>query len=339
MCGIAGVIKFGDKPIEESVLALMLLGNEHRGADASGIALSQEDGSIDIFKTNVQAWRFVKLKEYTEFIQSKLKPTTWAAILHTRFATVGDPQCNENNHPLYAGHGTVIHNGGIHNSSTIFDACKFERKAEVDSDILRAFVDAHGITPKCIREMNRLAGPAAGAAFHPDYPKKILLFKSGSPMILSSDDDFFYFASEKKTLYKAMRPYVNRWNMWFQVERPNAAFSPMAEDTAWLISEEGQEGHYEFKTMNGKYLDAPRPVHTKFEDRGSKKSSRLHVVHGKSSTCQDIQDVICPECKHRWIAPVGVDLSTFNCEPKEKGSKDAPDGCGHKGLVAVKDMK
>lgn len=339
MCGIAGVIRFGEKPIDESVLALMLLGNEHRGADASGIALSQEDGSIDIFKTNVQAWRFVRTKEYTEFIQSKLKPTTWAAILHTRFATIGDPQDNNNNHPLYAGHGAVIHNGGFHNSNTIFDACKFKKNADVDSDILRAFVDAYGITPKCISEMNSLAGPAAGAAFHPDYPKKLLLFKSGSPMILGSDNDFFYFASEKKTLYKAMRPYVNRWNMWFQVEKPDAAFSPMAEDTAWLISKQGHEGHYEFKTMTGKYVDAARPVHLKYEDRTSKKSSRPIVVHGKSSTCQDIQDVMCPKCKHHWIAPMGVDLSTFNCEPAEKGTKDAPDGCGHKGLVAVKERK
>lgn len=339
MCGIAGIVRFGEKPIEESALALLLLGNEERGGDATGIALSQDDGSIDILKKDVRAWQFVRLKDYTEFIQEKLKPTTWAALLHTRFASVGDPQNNVNNHPVCNGRAAIIHNGGIRNDVQIFNQLQLVRTAEVDSDIIRAIVDKYGISEMAVKMANKLDGSAAGAAFHPDYPHKMLLFKSGSPMALGSDKDFFYFSSKKEPMYAAMRPYVERWkNMWFQVERADASFAPMAEHTAWIIGDEGQEGHFEFKTMNGQYLDPCRPVHTKFEDRfATKKDHWSKTKNISSGSCpKGTQEAVCPNCGHIWLVPEGVtDFSTFNCSPAEEGKQDAKEGCGHKGLEPI----
>src|SRR5689334_9587634 len=103
MCGIAGVVRFGDTPILEETLAMLLVSNEHRGNDASGIALSQADGTIAVYKNDIQPWKFVKSPEYKEFMEEHLKPDTWAAMVHARAATEGNPRDNNNNHPMFAG--------------------------------------------------------------------------------------------------------------------------------------------------------------------------------------------------------------------------------------------
>jgi glucosamine 6-phosphate synthetase-like amidotransferase/phosphosugar isomerase protein len=337
MCGIAGVIKFGEKPITEEQCTLLLIGNEHRGNDATGLAFSQPDGSIQIYKKDVPAWQFTGSKQYREFIKENLHDDTWGVIVHTRGATQGSPRQNKNNHPISGGQACIIHNGCLSNDDQLFRQLGADRAAETDSDILRAYVDEYGITTKCIKEMNKIAGSAAGAAFDPRSPKKMLLFRSGSPMILSSNNDYFMFSSEKGTLYKAMKPFVKRHNMWFQVEQPDTAFAPMADHTAWIVGEEGQEQHAEFKTLAYSYNEPWRKTYENYSERQARWDRKEKVTELKALPAPKgnenrpiMVDAWCNACRRVWGVPKGRDPKEFNCNKKSGG-------CG-KSLVAIDEI-
>lgn len=309
------------------MIALLLTGNEHRGNDATGIAISQMDGGVSIFKKAIPAWQFINDKDYTTFVNKNLKKDTWGVILHTRFATQGTPKENKNNHPLFSGKSAIIHNGVINNDDALFKSMKYDRSAETDSDIIRAFIDDYGINEKCIKELNRISGSAAGAAFDPRYPNKMLLFRSGSPMTLGSTSDYFMFSSERGTVYKAMRPYVNRFKMWFQLERSDAAMSPMDDNTAYIIGPDGLESHREFKTLYGSYTEPIRRTYEGHNERskkwnviGSSSSSSSNAHVGTGPTLQSVtipkiglKDAKCPKCLKNWSIPKDGTYNDFSC--------------------------
>ena len=336
---------------------MLLQGNEHRGNDATGMALSQPDGTVDVYKDNVAAWQFVRSKGYEQFLEKHLKKDTWGAILHTRLATKGDPIKNANNHPMYGKQCAVVHNGHIKNDDTLFATNNFTRSCETDSDIIRAFVDKFGITPKAINEMNKMHGSAAGAIFHPKYPRKMLLFRSGNPMVLASTKDFFMFSSEQNTIYKAMRPYVKRFGIWFHLDATDLAFGPMADDTAWIIGEKGQEYNGEFHVLSGTYVEPNRQTYEHHQYRKNK-FSNTHEMGFRGSvdltkfepttynpTRTPVSNVItptqnptskvgpqplkrvnkddgfCVACNRLWNVPKGANPRNYYCN-KEHG------GCG-----------
>jgi hypothetical protein len=355
MCGIGTILKMGKKPIEESSIALLLYGNEHRGNDASGIMLSQADGTIDVYKAPIQAWKFVASKEYKKFMSDKLKPDTWGIAIHTRYATKGSFHVNANNHPMHNGQVALVHNGHIHNDDAMFTNRKMERSCETDSDILRAFVDKYGINKEACKQLCSLNGSAAIAAFDPRQPKTLLLARSGSPLSLSSTSDFFFASSEKDTLYKVMKPYVRRWNMEFQLESPDAAFGMFPDDTAWIVTERGMKDHFEFKVNAGKYHEPNRATYERYPERQARfrveptriiidpnkrivrgeitpntpttptLATKLAIVPMKgrmpAQAAQGVKDGVCPSCNRAWAVSATCDVHVARC-PKTKG------GCG-----------
>lgn len=343
MCGIGGVLRMGKKPITEESCSLLLVGNEHRGNDATGIALSMDDGTVHICKKDEPAWKFVQSKEYQAFMKEHLTPKTWGALLHTRAATQGSPRKNENNHPISLGLSCIVHNGCISNEDNLFRVLDVPKSCETDSDILRAYTDKYGITPKAIKEMNKIAGSAAGGVFDPRSPHKLLLFRSGSPMILASTEDYFMFASEKGTLYRALKPFVQRWHMFFQTERADTSFAPMADNTAWIIGEEGKEFHGEFKTLSYGYTEPNRNTYGGFSNRQERWDREKRQEEQKTGTVvtsaptnvtsittkprvtasakEDWKEAYCPKCSRYFAIPVNGDFKRYKC-PKTK------DGCG-----------
>jgi Glutamine amidotransferase domain len=335
MCGIAGIYKYGKKPILEEHISMLLVGNEHRGNDATGLAILQANGEIDVCKRDVQPWNFVSSDEYDKFITEKLHETSLAVLLHARGASQGIPQKNENNHPMYAGGCAVIHNGVIRNDDTLFNELRLERKAETDTDILRAIMDAEGWNEKAFRHLNRISGSVAGGCFHPKYPGKMLIFKSGSPMQLASTEDFFIFSSEKKTIFETFRPIVKRFNMFFRSEI-QLAWGSMPEHTWKILGPEGQEAHGEFKVCTYGYKEPVRMVYDQYSERqegfakkaaaGFVPSVNVRVMNPTAivpkEQAVDLYPCSNPKCSKTWRLPKeATDPSTFVC-PKEKG------GCG-----------
>jgi len=338
MCGISGIRKFGNEPIREIQIRLFLTGMEHRGNDATGIAMQKKTGEILIFKDDIAAWNFTKLKKYEEFIETNLDENIVQVILHTRAATKGSPRKSPNNHPLSSGKGAVIHNGVITNDDSLFRELDLERGAETDSDILRAIVDKYGITKEAIKHLNKVRGGVAMAAMHPDYPGMMLLGRSGNPITLASDDNYLVFSSEKSTIHRAMRPWVYRFKKWFQVQSLQLAFSGYPDNTIEILGPDGTEWHDEFKTHYGTYKEPVRRVYSGWKERQKKwdgdikeAPKQLAVAHGfvpvenvKSSKKPIRRISECPSCKLRLaLLPEQVDtpLWELSC-PKDNG------GCG-----------
>lgn len=220
---------------------------EFRGADATGIALVDDDGSIAIEKDDEIAWKFVSSKSVQDFLRDKLTASTRMALIHTRKFTVGSPFYNKNNHPLSLGQGAIIHNGAVNNHQELFAKYKLTRGADTDSDIIRAIVDDHGqVDMKLIKRYNEMQGGVASVIVHPNSPGKALFLRSGNPLVFGLCDDKLYFASTRSAIFSASKPWTNRWGFWAQVHRPDIAFTEMPDDTAFLVGPEGIEAKESF---------------------------------------------------------------------------------------------
>jgi predicted glutamine amidotransferase len=310
--------------ITEEMISLILGGNEHRGVDATGMAFSYKDGSIKVIKIDEPAWKFISSKPYYEFIEENLTEKIWAVLLHTRAASVGNPRVNENNHPMYAGKSAIIHNGMIQNDNQLFNSMKLDRKAETDSDIIRAIVDKYGVTENCIANLTKINGSVATAIVSPSHPQNMIIARSGSPLTIASNDELFLFSSERNTLDRALKPWVKRFNVFFQTKRADAAFAPFADNTAWIMGAKGQEGHFEFKTLSGKYVEPFRRVYERYSERQKKwDEMKRRPVTAMKNTTSDMDEAYCPKCKTNWVIPKGADPKEYTCN-KLTGGCDGP---------------
>lgn len=304
MCGIAGIIKYGKEPLCADHLRLLLVGLMRRGNDATGVAVQYEDGSWNSLKSPVPAWNFVSGKDFDHFIEENMKPNVVAAILHTRAATQGSPNEPDNNHPLVSDHCALIHNGCINNENTLFKDLKLKRQGEVDSDILRAIVEEHGITAKAVSVLNKVSGSAAIAAIHTSYPRKMLIARSGSPIVIGSTPEYFAFASEKHILHRALRPLVSRFGVQFRIQTLNTGFSPFPDNTAWIMGPNGLEGHYSFHILSTAYVTPDYDKHTSNYAERQKRWSSAKSGTNSTETYQPKKvrkHITCPHCKREWI--------------------------------------
>lgn len=248
MCGIAGVRRFGKAPITGEEIVLLLCSLEKRGPHATGIALMDSKG-VSVHKAPQPAWQYTKSKEFEKFLNEHLTEDTYTALLHTRFATVGNPEENKNNHPMFDGKTAIVHNGSIRNSDWLFTQGKFERTCETDSDIVRAMVAAHGLTPKAVREMNKMSGSGAIACVSENQPGVLLLARSGNPLVYGFDkeSDKLYWASELQAISQASRPWHLYRGTWVQDNKTKLAIGSMPDNTAWIFGDQKLESHSEFR--------------------------------------------------------------------------------------------
>ena len=311
------------------MIALFLTGNEHRGNDAAGMAFMQANGDVHVCKMDIPAWKFTCSEEYEKFIDTYLKDDTVACILHARGASKGNPRDNQNNHPMFVGQSAVIHNGHIKNDDEIFEKQHLQRRADTDSDILRAIFDADGFTEEAFKKLNKLNGSAAGAVLSSRYPGKLLLFKSGSPMNIASTEDFLFFSSELKTIHQACKPVFQRFGIWFQGKEPQLAFTNIPEHSYWILGPNGCEAHGEFKTCREAYKEPVRRVYEDYQDRQmrwdkEKESKKKKLKSNVDIKLKDGDDRIIypcsnPQCDRVWMLSRKQDPRKFECDRKKGG--------------------
>lgn len=153
MCGLAGIQLYPTErradELEEiqQLFTRVLICNEERGRDATGIAVIQSDSSYRIFKQPVPASDLVKMKPYQDVLDT-INAETVCVLGHTRMPTKGSRWNNDNNHPLLGEYTLGVHNGRIHNDDALFEEFNFPRQGEVDSEIIFRLLDRVSPTAK-----------------------------------------------------------------------------------------------------------------------------------------------------------------------------------------------
>lgn len=293
MCGIAGIKRFTTEPITVTEIRLMLLGIEHRGNEATGIALVNPDGIVHVHKKDTPAWNFVKDDTTEKFLNDFLNPETKTVILHTRLATVGNPKKNENNHPMFADNVAVVHNGGISNHFSMFSSEQLKRNCDTDSDILRAILDRDGLTKKGIKNLNKLSGSAAIAAIATNHPELLLLGRSGSPIKYAICDEKLWWASEMDVVQKAVRPVRAIRGFWAREYRPNVSYFSMMDNSAYIVDDQGVQSRHEFSTC-AQYHAPTYNVRANFSRQQRKWHSDIESEKHKTHVASSAPIIILP---------------------------------------------
>ncbi|MFH1317953.1 MAG: glutamine--fructose-6-phosphate aminotransferase, partial [Candidatus Omnitrophota bacterium] len=206
MCGIFGYI---GKNVKVSALIDGLSRLEYRGYDSCGFA-------------GVHQGRFFLRKRPGKIAQLKkeLKPVLnnqfGTAILHTRWATHGEPN-KKNAHPHLGGAGNIaiVHNGIIENymklrSILIQEGVKFlsDTDTEVISHLIEKFYK--GTIEEAVYEaVKELKGSYALGVISKREPDKLVVVRKGSPLIIGLGKDGKFLASDLPALTSLVKKVVH----------------------------------------------------------------------------------------------------------------------------------
>ena len=197
MCGIVGYI--GTKNAYP-VLMEGLKRLEYRGYDSAGVAMIDEQGKLNIYKTKG------KVADLETFCAEK-DTTGYVGIAHTRWATHGEPS-SINAHPHYSSTGrlALIHNGIIENFITIKEkltARGIQFKSVTDSEVLVQLIEYIMLNNKLdLLEavqvaLHQVIGAYAIAILDREHPQTIVCARQSSPLVIGlGDDGAFYLASD-----------------------------------------------------------------------------------------------------------------------------------------------
>ena len=135
MCGIVGYI--GSKEAFP-ILIKGLRRLEYRGYDSAGVALVNDDGNLNVYKTKG------KVDNLVEFCSDKNVSGT-IGIAHTRWATHGEPS-SRNAHPHYSSSKNlaIIHNGIIENYADLkekLQAKGVKFQSDTDTEVLVQLIE------------------------------------------------------------------------------------------------------------------------------------------------------------------------------------------------------
>jgi glucosamine 6-phosphate synthetase-like amidotransferase/phosphosugar isomerase protein len=192
MCGIAGIHRRGDAPVERlgRLADTLLLGIENRGRDATGLLAMLPDGKVHYHR---------EIKPASKFIDSRklIRGDVRTVLLHTRFSTVGSRYDVRNAHPVINGGLAAIHNGTIYNHAEIFEAFNLKRHAEVDSEVIPALFSFAG-WDHAAEAMDLFEGGAAFAVVNHERPDEVLLGRTESyPLVYFVNDEMVVWASTR----------------------------------------------------------------------------------------------------------------------------------------------
>jgi glucosamine--fructose-6-phosphate aminotransferase (isomerizing) len=192
MCGIMGYVG----PKEAAPILLDGLSRlEYRGYDSTGIAIYQNN-EIDIYRS----------KGKLSFLRDKIKNVALVGttgIGHTRWATHGKPS-DENAHPHRSENFVVVHNGIIENYIEIkrrLEKEGFKFTSQTDTEVIPHLIESYtnkgsSIEDALYETLGELKGAFALVLFSRKDPRKIMVAKNASPLILGIGDGENFVASD-----------------------------------------------------------------------------------------------------------------------------------------------
>ncbi len=199
MCGIFGVVSSGDSVIPTLLTGLQKL--EYRGYDSSGIAIINNEGKIEVKKSEGKVERLCEVVD-----DSKMSHST-VGIAHTRWATHGVPGL-KNAHPIRTNNVVVAHNGIIENYNLLKKGLEergmsfhTDTDTEIIPNMLTLYLD-EGLSPidslfKCL---NNLHGSFALVLLFAEYPDALFVAKRNLPLAIGYNCNTVFAASDSNAL-------------------------------------------------------------------------------------------------------------------------------------------
>lgn len=227
MCGIGGIMIY---PMERNpvqmelirqIAAGLALENEVRGNHATGIATFDKYGKNSVLKNNIPASQMVHTQTWGNFVEKKITRDTTNILVHTRLATQGSPEKNDNNHPIVTSSAIGVHNGMIYNDDSLFQSNNLYRQAEVDSEVIFRLIDTLKDNTKASMKTvaEKLTGVFAVAYVKKDEPTILNYFRDNNPTTFAYIEELniIVFASQKQFIMDSIQ-YATDWVVDFLEE-------------------------------------------------------------------------------------------------------------------------
>ena len=196
MCGIVGYIWHKEA---FPILIKGLRRLEYRGYDSAGVALINENGDLNVYKTKG------KVDNLVEFCNDK-DTTGCVGIAHTRWATHGEPS-SVNAHPHYSESKNlaIIHNGIIENYADLKEkllAKGVHFQSDTDTEVLVQLVEyimqrkGFDLLTAVQTALYQVIGAYAIAIVDKREPNQIIAARKQSPLVVGIGDGEFFLGSD-----------------------------------------------------------------------------------------------------------------------------------------------
>ena len=218
MCGLTGVILKQKNRDNETLnrvsksFARMLIEANIRGGHATGFALIDKFGDYVICKKPKDAYNFFSDNEVRDNIDLVYDGIT-TMMGHTRYATLGSPSINRNNHPIRTGQTIGTHNGSISNHKELFHKYDMERFAQVDSEaIFRLYETSNNVDDFLDNRLPKVQGRVAIVWSDLELPDYVYMVKANNPIQMIYIKEFECYA------YGSTDSIINA-GLWGKYER------------------------------------------------------------------------------------------------------------------------
>src|SRR5690554_4511115 len=205
MCGIVGAVA------ERNVSQILIEGLkrlEYRGYDSAGLALLTQQGIARLRREG-------KVRSLEEALhESGVQGNT--GIAHTRWATHGKP-VERNAHPHMSGEDiALVHNGIIENFQDLrieLEADGYEFSSETDTEVVvhlihRALRSGNDLNGALRAAVERLHGAYALAVMTTAEPDRLLVVRSGSPLVIGLGIGENFIASDQLALLPVTTRFI-----------------------------------------------------------------------------------------------------------------------------------
>ncbi|GAM54425.1 glucosamine-fructose-6-phosphate aminotransferase [Vibrio ishigakensis] len=205
MCGIVGAV--AQRDVAE-ILVEGLRRLEYRGYDSAGVAVVDADSNL----TRVR--RLGKVQELADAVEAE-DVTGGTGIAHTRWATHGEPS-EENAHPHMSGDIAVVHNGIIENHEELRELLQsrgYVFTSQTDTEVIAHMVEWELRTSETLLEAlqktaKQLEGAYGTVAVDRKDPSRIVVARSGSPIVIGLGVGENFLASDQLALLNVTRRFI-----------------------------------------------------------------------------------------------------------------------------------
>lgn len=206
MCGIVGAVAQRDvTPILMEGLQRL----EYRGYDSAGVAIRRDGNGLQRIRSVGKVAELQKLLDGGS-ISGQL------GIAHTRWATHGMP-AERNAHPHMSGERVaVVHNGIIENHAELraeLESNGYTFQSETDTEViahlLADLLDRGLSLFEAVREARqRLVGAYGMAVISPDDSDRMIVARSGSPLVIGLGENENFIASDVFALLPVTQRFI-----------------------------------------------------------------------------------------------------------------------------------